>query len=254
MGFARRAGAGAGSSRSSCSCRATSARAGRAAELLAQQHADVLVDAQRLVDVAAGAQDLHQRGAGRLAVRLRLDGGAGGLLGLGPGGAAEPGAGDGERLQRLHAQVGELAAAGVDPRRLEPGQQAALGDLDRLAGRPPTHAAASPLSSAARAARTRSGATSQSIQASLGQDQLQLGAPFQHARAERLAQAAERRGEQRLVGGRRALAGPQRLGELVAADRAVAVQREVGEQQPALASAQRVFEPPSLELHDESPA
>ena len=83
---------------------------------------------------------------------------------------------------------------------------------------------------------------------------MQLGAALEHARPERLAQAAERRREQRLVGGRRALARPQRLGELVAADRAVAVQREVGEQQPALASAQRVFEPPSLELDDESTA
>ena len=44
---------------------------GRRAELLAQQHADVLVDAQRLVDVAARAQDVHQHGAGGLAVRLR---------------------------------------------------------------------------------------------------------------------------------------------------------------------------------------
>ena len=72
-----------------------------------------------------------------LAVRLGGDRGAGGLLGLGPGGAAEPGADGGQRLQRLDAQVGELAAAGVDPGRLEPGQQAALGDLDGLLGRVP---------------------------------------------------------------------------------------------------------------------
>ena len=68
------------------------------------------------------------------------------------------------------------------------------------------------------------------------------------------AQAAQRRREQRLVGRGRALARPQRLGELVAADRPVSVQREVGEQEASLSPAQRVFEPPSLELHDESTA
>ena len=168
-------------------------------------------------------------------------------------GAAEPDPGGGERLQRLDAQVGELGAAGIDPGRLEARQQAALGDLDRLAGRLPGVLGAAVVERVAGG----SDALGRDLPVDpgvLGQDQVQFGTPFQHARAERLAQAAQRRGEQRLVRGRRALARPQRLGELVTADRAVAVQRQVREEQPTLASAQRVFEPPSLELHDEPSA
>ena len=50
------------------------------------------------------------------------------------------------------------------------------------------------------------------------------------------------------------LPGPQRLGQLVAADWAVAIEGKIGKEDPPLASAQGVFEPPSLELNDESTA
>ena len=228
-------------------------RAGRAAELLAQQDAHVLVDAQRLVDVAAHAQDLHQRGARGLAVGLSRDGGARGLLGFRPGGAAQSRADRRQRLERLGAQIGEPAAERVDPRRLEPRQQPPLGDLGRLARRIPRLLQ--------RASLERPAGAPQLLRRDLpvdlrvvGQHERELRAALQHARAERLAQPGQRRREQRLVGRRRARARPQGLGELVAADRPVAVQREIGEQQPALTSAQRVFEPPSLELDLESTA
>ena len=164
-------------------------------------------------------------------------------------GPAELGAGERERLQRLRPQVGEFGALAVDPRRLEPGQQAALGDLDGLPGGLPR------LLGRGRAGLAQARGRDLPVDPRvLGQVELELGATVQDARAERLAQARERRREQRLVRGRSALARPQRLRELVAADRPLPVQREIGEQEPALSSAQRVFEPPSLELHDESTA
>ena len=155
------AGAGGGLVAQELGVQGDERRAGRAPELLAQQHADVLVDAQGLVDVAAGAQDLHQRGPRGLAERLRLYGGAGGLLGLGPGRGAELGADDRERLERLHAQVGELAAAGVDPGRFEARAVARA----RRCRRPPCAAWKSYFS---RARLTSWGAISQSIQVSGG--------------------------------------------------------------------------------------
>ena len=224
--------------------------AGRAAELLAQQHPDVLVDAQRLVDVAARPQDLHQRGAAGLPERLRLHGRAGGLLGLGVLGAAELGPGRGQRLERLDAQVGELGAPRVDPGRLQARQQPAFGDLERgLRGFPRL----TRVGRLARAAKL-SGRDLEVDPRVVGQHQLQLRAALQHAGTERLAQPGQRGREQRLVSGRGALAAPQCLGELVAAHRPVAVQGQIGEEQATLTSAQGVFEPPSRKLHDESPA
>ena len=191
--------------------------AGRAAELLAQQHADVLVDAQRLVDVAAGAQDLHQRGARGLAERLRLR--------RRRGRPARPRARRRRRAWRRRRRASPAPRRAGRPARR--GGRRSTAPRGRAAGRARRSRRASlggvpSLAAGRRVAGVTqlAGATSQSIQASVGQDQLQLGAAFEHARAERLAQAAERRGEQRLVGGRRALARPQGLGELVAADRA----------------------------------
>ena len=65
---------------------------GRRPELLAQQHAQLVVGAQRLGDVPAREQRLDQRGASGLAERAPRHGRAAGALITGPG----------ERLQRLH--------------------------------------------------------------------------------------------------------------------------------------------------------
>ena len=139
--------------------------AGRAAELLAQQHADVLVDAQRLVDVAARAQDLHQRGAGGLAERLRLHGGAGGLLGLGVRGAAELGAGA-RPASRAPRRAGRRARRAG--RRSTAPRGRAAGRPRRSRARPSAASHASRGSDASRARRSSRGATSQSIHASSG--------------------------------------------------------------------------------------
>ncbi len=83
---------------------------------------------------------------------------------------------------------------------------------------------------------------------------MQLGAALQDAGAERLAQARERRREQGFVSGRGAFAGPQGLRELISADWTVAIEGKIGKEDPPLAPTQGVFEPPSLELNDESTA
>ena len=109
-------------------------RARRGPELLAQQHPHVLEHAQGLGDVAARVQHLHQRGARGLAERRRLDRRPRRALGLVLLRPAHRRAGRGADLQRLQAQVAQLRPAHVDPARLQPRQQSALGDRQRLPG------------------------------------------------------------------------------------------------------------------------
>ena len=244
------AAAGAASSRSSRSCSATSAGPGRRPELLAQQHADVLVDAQRLGDVAARAQHLHQRRARGLAERRRLDRGARRALGLGLLRAAHRRA-PRPRAPRAPPAAGRRARRGA--RRSTPPRARAAARARRSPAAPRCRRTPPPRrrppAPPAPPRRPRA-PTSQSTQASPGQDQCSSPRPDQPAVAERLAQPRQRRGERVAALGRPALR-PQRLDELVAADRPVAVEHEVGEQQPALPPAQRAFDPPSLDLDRE---
>ena len=107
--------------------RAVPAATGRAVAPSSSRRSDarVLERPQRVGDVPARPQHLDQRGAGRLAERRGLDRGARGLLGDGQLAAAEPRAADGDDLEQLDPQVGQLGALGVDPVRLQAGQQAA---------------------------------------------------------------------------------------------------------------------------------
>ena len=64
----------------------------------------------------------------------------------------------------------------------------------------------------------------------------------------------QRRTQERVAAGRRPVLRPQRLDELVAARAAVAVQRQVAEQRPAVAPRQRALHPPAAAADHERAA
>ena len=116
-------------------------RAGRGAELVAQQDPQLLERAQRLGRVAGRLVHLHQQPVRGLAERRRRDRGAGGLLGGAQLAPALAQAGLGERLQRAHAQAVELAPELVHPRAVAVGQEGLQVDRERVARvarRPPS--------------------------------------------------------------------------------------------------------------------
>ena len=109
------AAAGAGSRRQQALVERGDLRRRRRPELVAQQHAQLVVDAQRLGDVAARRERLHQRAVARLAVGLAPDQRARRPLGRRQLGRPEPQRRARERLERVRAQRLELGAALVDP-------------------------------------------------------------------------------------------------------------------------------------------
>ena len=87
----------------------------------------------------------------------------------------------------------------------------------------------------------------------VGQAQPDRGAPVEGVGAEDPAQLGQQRVEPGIDGGRIGFA-PQGLGQLVARDAAVAVDYEVGEQQPALAAGQPGVQPLAVALDGQRPA
>ena len=199
-------------------------RAGHRPELLAQQHAELVVGQDGLGVVAAPGQHGDQRRARGLAERRRGNRGAAGPLGLGQRlRIAQPGAR--HLLQRVDAQLLDVTAPRPQPGRVEIGQQSRGGERGGLA-RGRRIAGAGQLGDRLDVHPHR-----------LAEGQPQRVAAFEHGGLDRAAQAREH-GRERGVAGRRAFVGPQGLDQRVAADRAVAVQHEVGEGQAALPAAQ----------------
>ena len=197
------------------------------AQLVAQQHPQVVVGAQRLGDVAAPGERRHEQPVAALAKRRGLDRLARGALGVGEPIAAERDAGGRHRLQRAQPQLGDLAAAILRPRRFVAGQEAAAGDL---------HTAAAALHARLRVAGSerRVGALG-GVQRGLevdprpgGQHELELAAPAQDVGADGAPHAREQGAERLARIGGQALR-PQQLDQLVAPDRAAAVDDEIGE-------------------------
>ena len=212
-------------------------RPGRRAELLAQQDADVVVGADGLGDVAALDQHLDQRRAGRLAKRRQGDRRA-----RGPFGARQILAAAGDELQGLDPLLLEIGARAAEPRHVEVGQQPGLregrGDLRGVRVQPGARGG--------EVARDRLDVDPYR----LGEHQPQRVAAFEHRGLDGAPQAGED-GRQRGVARRRALVRPQRLDQLVAADRARPVQHQVREREPPLAPAQLRLTALTGELHAE---
>jgi hypothetical protein len=202
---------------------------GHRAELLAQQHPQLVVGADRLGDVPALDQHADQRRPGRLAEGRGGDRRAGGALGRRQRVPATAQSRGGDELERLDAQLVQVVAGTGQPGRVEVGQQPGLGEpggFERWVG------------IAVRTSRGDELAHGLDVDPDrLGEDEPQRLAALEHGGLDGAAQPREHRRERR-VARRRALVRPQRLDQLVTANGPPAVQHEVGERQPPLATAQ----------------
>ena len=224
-------------------------RRGRA-ELVAQQHAQLVVDPQRLGEVAARRQQLHQQRVAGLAVRLALDQRPRRAVGGRQLAAAQPQRRAGQRLQRVGVQPVELGALLVDPAPRELGQQRPLEPLQRRAR---------PLGRAPRVARRqrllglgRGRARLVEVDPHLAREP-QVRAARDRVGPERLPHAREQRGEPG-VGRARRVVVPHHVDQLVAPHRPVVVAREVREQQPPLAAREVLLDPAPVDLDGQGAA
>ncbi len=225
----------------------------RRAELVPQEAPELVVGDERLGDVAAPAQDVEQRHARRLAEGRGLDRPAGGLLGVRELAVAEPGPGQRDGLQQLDALVVELRPERRQPAGLETGEQIALGDRQgRRRGLPARARIARPVCGAALAQPVphRLPVDPRVLREAHGQ----LPAALEPAGPQRAPQPGQRRTQEGVAAGRRPVVRPERLHQLVAAHEAVAMQCQEREQQPALASGQRVLEALAVPLDLQPPA
>ena len=185
---------------SSCSWSARSAGPGVVPSSSHQQRAQLVVGQQRLGDVAARAQDLHQRGARRLAERRGLDRLAGGGLGGGSSRAADADADRGDRLEQprragRRARGGARRSSAASRPGSSPPSAIASGLLRGVPGARASRPPGSP-----RAPRASPPADLPVDPGVLGQRQRQLAAALEPRGADRLAQPRQRRGQQRVAG------------------------------------------------------
>ncbi len=217
------------------------------AELVAEQRPQPVEHAQRLGDVAARGERLHQQHVAGLAVGLGLDQRPRRALGRLQLRAAHQQAGAADDLERLLPDVLELAPRGFEPHRLSAREQPAAGDVERHLGERPRPAGVAGVERLERARDLGRGRLHVDPHR-LGQRQDQLVATGKRRRPQRGAQAREQRPQRGVLGDRR-LVGPQRVDELVAADVPRPVEHQVGEQQRDLLAAQPLGKLHAVDLH-----
>ena len=211
-------------------------RAGGDAELVAQQRAQPLVDAQRLDEVALRLAHAHQQQVAALAEGRELHQLLGGALGRRQLGAADRQAGVAAQLARLQPELLEPAPRILEPGRLVAGQQPGVGKLGDAAGglddgRPVA------------AVACREGLVERGLRlvevdgGGRGELHGALARVLDHFRTERAPQLREHDVERLGVTGRGVLA-PQGGDHPLTGDPALAVEREMGERQPALTAGQ----------------
>ena len=203
----------------------------RRAELVAQQHPQLVEDAHGLRDVAACLVDLHQQRVAGLAKRLAARQLAGGALALGELVAADPQGRGGLGLEQRAGLLLQLAPALVTQPPSNSGSSGRSA-ISTAAGRPPSRSRLAALQRGLRVGHRLldDHDVDHGVVAEL---QRQVGAPDQR-RADHAAQARQQHLQRGLGRGRR-VGRPQDLDELGAAD-GPALRSEVGQQQPALAS------------------
>ena len=173
---------------------------------------------------------LSRNGAG-------LDRLARGALGVGEPIASERDAGGRHRLQRAQPQLGDLAAAIAAPTapRRRPGSRRRRSP--RTLRRRSTRRSGSPAASAASARSAASTAASRSTHAPAGSTSSSSRRPRRTSAPTRAPHARQQRAERLARIGGQALR-PQQLDQLVAPDRAAAVDDQIGEGQAPLAPGQ----------------
>ena len=217
----------------------------RRAELLAQQPAQVLERAHRLGRVARRLVRLHQQPVRGLAERRQRHGRAGRFGRLRRLAGAQRGVR--QHLQRAHPQRCRAAALLVQPRAVAVGKERA--EAVARARRAPQRPRRSSRRRAARARRAGPppAACSTSIHSAPSSDEPELRPPRERALAERSAQLRQQRAQRRVGSGRRRLR-PEHVDQLAARAGAVAVDREVGEQEPPLSPRQACGDVPAVHV------
>ena len=223
----------------------------RRAELVAQEHAQLLVGAQRLGRVAPARLGLHHQDVAVLAERLALDEGRRGALGrreMVPAQRDRRSRGDLERAQLL--LVGRVAGR-VHPVAAEGRQQRAGQDLERLLRRVEGGSGVTVGEPALRA--LDSGSDDMDVDASARRQHEAERLPSRDElgpeRAPHLREDAPERGM--TIGGR--AGGPDDLDQLVSGDRARRLQDQVGDQCPPLPAREAGCHVSSRELDPELP-
>ena len=207
-------------------------RPGRDAELVAQQRAQPLVDAQRLDEVALRLAHAHQQQVAALAEGRQLHQLLGRPLGVRELGAAHRQAGVGAQLARLQAELLQPPPRLLEPRRLVAGQQPGVGEGGDLSGaldhgRPVAAVAG-------REGGIERGLGGVEVDGGGGRElDGALAGVLEHLGAERAPQLGEHDVERLTVPGGGVLA-PQRGDQALARDRAAAVERKMGKGEPAL--------------------
>ena len=217
------------------------------AELVAQAHAQVLVGPQRLGDVAARGQRLHQQPVAALAERRRLDDRAAGALGGADARAAELERRAADPLERAQAQLLELAAAVLDPRVVVREQERRGGDVEHVVAGAADLRPVGRVEGGLGALEVGVGGLDVDPRV-VRQRQRELAPALERSRAERGADLRQQRGEH-VVGAGRRVARPQQLDQLVARHRARPVPGQVGDDEPGLAAAQADLAAADLDRH-----
>ena len=189
---------------------------GRDAELVAQQAAQLLVDAQRLGDVAGRRERLHQQPVAALAVRRARDQ-------LARGGLAA------DALERRQPQLLDLLAPLARPRGVDVREEAGADQLQCRAG-------------------IGAGGSVDVHDDRLRQHESQALATLDLRRRQRSPQAREDRPQRRQRLARRPV-GPQHVDQVATVDRPAAVRQQVGEQRARLPGGQRGGHIAPVDLH-----
>jgi hypothetical protein len=208
----------------------------RGAELVAQKDPQLLERPQRLRRVAGGLVDLHQQAVRGLAERRSGDRRPRGLL---CGTELAPALAQArltEGLECAEADRLELAAQLVHPRPIAVGQEGLQVDPEHVARARRGLGPVMRIDRAFGAGGRGRGPLDVHLDRPGGRE-AQLGPARQRPVAERLAQLGEQRAQRR-VGRRGRALGPQEVDQLGPAAITIAVEHEVGEQEPALPSGQ----------------
>ena len=148
-----------------------------------------------------------------------------------------------QQLERVEPLVLELAPEGIQPRHVDAAQQPALEDVEAASA---SAAAAAGVAGAERGAAALD-ASGRRLHVELrvgGKREPELAPAAQEVGADAAPHAREQRAERaRRVAGR--AARPQRVDQLVARDRAVVVEREVGQQDAAEPAGQLALAAPA---------
>ena len=224
---------------------------GGGAELLVQETAQILEDAQGLGRVPLCREGLHEEQVARLPVRGEHHEGARSPLGRRELRPPHPKARYGDARQRAKLDVVEPRAQLEDPRGVEALEEATTRGVQGDA-RGPQAPAQSSRATADSASWIALAAASRSM-SNRGERKAELRSALDRRRPEDAPELGQQDAQRRL-GPCRQLPRPERLDQLVPGHGTIAVRRQVDEEELALATRQIAVDAPIANLHDNAPA